>query len=152
MSDQLAITLANLKTVDSSIVHSLAVAADTAETLSRLSSDPEALTSQMQEFAQCTQMIGTLLHDEIDKLGGPIALSIAKVAYALPIDVPEQTASSAAAAADTQAEAAPGPPQGAPMADEAQAALAPAGPTTANPTEGVSGGGGDEDGDVKLDA
>jgi len=105
-SKQLAITLANLESVDASIVHSLGVAADTAEALSNMTPDADALASMMLEFAQCTQTIGTLLHDEIDKLGGPIAMSVAQVAYALPVG-----ASSAHASSSSVANAPTAPPQ-----------------------------------------
>jgi hypothetical protein len=81
MSKQLEVTISNLRVVDASIAHSLAVAADTADELASARGDTDALASLMEEYAQCVQGIGSLLHDEIDKLGGPIAIAVAKVAH-----------------------------------------------------------------------
>ncbi len=119
-SEQLAITLANLKAVDASICHSLGLAADTAEALGGLTADTETLSSLMDEFAQCTQTIGTLLHDEIDKLGGPISIAVARVANFS--STPQEHTSAGPAAADS-----------APTDEQAQSDAASA-PTSAQAT------------------
>lgn len=77
-SAHLAVSLANLTTVDAAAQHCLSIAADTAEALAAgAHTQPDVLAALASEYARTVHTLGSLLHDEVDKAGGPIALGAA---------------------------------------------------------------------------
>ena len=79
-STQLAVSLANLAAVDAATQHCLSLAADTADTLAAgAHKHADELAALASEYARTVHTLGTLLHDEVDKAGGAVALGAAHI-------------------------------------------------------------------------
>ena len=99
-SAQLQVSLHNLAAADAAAAHALALAADTAEALAAATpASGDALTALATEYARTVHTLGALLHDEVDKAGGPVAVAVAAVAHGgvLPSAAPAPAAAAAAA-------------------------------------------------------
>lgn len=80
VSAALRMTLANLAAADAAASHCLTLAADAADALAGdAETKPQAVASISREFADTVHTLGALLHDEVDKSGGPVSIAAAHV-------------------------------------------------------------------------